>query len=274
MRGTGIIWSVRIVTAVDIWLRWIICLWASHRACHHNASRPRRPLPYVCRGQLSPLVTHGWRSSSSMRIIAPGLLAVETGSDAVRTTNHLSSWSQQVLSWVIQETVVDVGTTTADHCCGILRHHWSSSRSWRLELSTGANEAVLREEVIWTCCCLLRKNSRVVSLTGKGSTTECWGAQAILGVLIVDHRWITGHLFSIHWHTKLLLHQVRLAMSGHHLRIHMLRLKIQTLGDLLIRTEELSAPGWANWSAWDIDTYWMRLLSHLSRRMPDQELRY
>ena len=202
MSSTGIIWSICIVTVVDICLRWIISLRASHRTCH-DASGSWRSLSYVGRSQLSPLVTHGVLNPRPLRVLAPGLLAVETGCDAIRTANHLCSRSEQVLSWVIQEAVIDVGATTSDHCCRVLRHHGSIAGTWRLILSVGANESLLGEEVIWTRCSLLWKHSWMIALTGKRPSTEGWGAQAVLGVLVVDHNWITRHLFS---HSVILRH--------------------------------------------------------------------
>ena len=78
-------------------------------------------------------------------------LADKTSSDAVWTADHLGSRTQQILSWVIQKPVVDVGTSTTD----------DRSRELVVEVLTGIHCVV---HIVRASCCLLWKHCRVVTL--------------------------------------------------------------------------------------------------------------
>ena len=144
----------------------IISLWATQLS-----------LPALaCRRQCPLVVTVG----SSRR--APRLLAVETCSNSVCTTDHLGCRFQQVVSWFVEKSIVDIGPASTDNSVGVLWEHLVIVSTLSLQ-----GHCI---DVIWTCRSLLWMNCWVVSLWLSTSASKIGRAKvSVLGRVSVHVIW-------------------------------------------------------------------------------------
>ena len=113
----------------------------------------------VSRGHLS-LITLGLVDGDALLIRGtPWLLTVEAGRDAIGATDHLGGRSEQILSWIVEKSIIDIWSTATDNSSWVLREHLS-------RVAVVDREALLSHysDMIWTGCRLLRQDSWVIPL--------------------------------------------------------------------------------------------------------------
>jgi len=130
------------------------------------------PLPDISWSHLSGspivMVCSAIKGFYARSLGAPRHWAIEAGRDAIGTAYHLGCRSQQVISRVVEESIINIGTSSPDHGCWVLRLNLSMHINLAIVilLVTIDGETILSQlvDVIWTSCRILRHNRREVSL--------------------------------------------------------------------------------------------------------------